>query len=101
VYLIYNVRKIMTNIPSESIRAVCNPWHSWQSLVLSGISVCLVIAWFFMPVPTGYEGLVRKLIFGAFIVLGFVNQYLREKAWRRLVSEEAPDLYKKLNDTSS
>jgi len=91
----------MTNTPSETIRAVRKPWYSWQSLVLSSISVCLVVIWFFMPVPAGYEGLAAKIIVGAIIILGVVNQYLREKAWRRLVSEEAPDLYKKLNATSS
>jgi len=91
----------MSITPSESLRAVRKPWYSWQSLVLSGICVCLVLAWAFMSVPQAYDSIARKIIIGALLVLGVVNQYLRDRAWRRLLAEEAPDLYRKLNDESS
>jgi hypothetical protein len=97
-----------TEIPKEakaqdearaSLDAVRKPWYSWQT---SSLSIPLVVVWLgglFLPsslLPVKWWNTTFLVV--TFVVL-FLNQYYRDKAWRRLIELEAPELHRRLKGT--
>lgn len=78
------------------LSAVRQPWYSWQAPFLHTAIVVLVTCAFFTPSFVTREVWWRVGWVVAVSILLMVNQYLRERAWRKLVEFEAPALHRKL-----
>jgi hypothetical protein len=81
--------------------AVRKPWHSWQTLFLQNAVLVLALCSYFAPSFSMPAKWWRAGLLVASLVLLVVNQHLREKAWRRLIEFEAPELDRKLKGTDA
>jgi len=79
------------------INAVRKPWRSWQSTSLQTAMLALFLVSFFIPGSVVPKNWRRGIFLVCSMALLTINYYIREKAWRRLVEIEAPELHRKLN----
>ena len=99
---------ISTEIPKKmktqsdiraSIAAIRTPWHRWQTSFLQTASVAVMVCWYFVPSSFIPDKWSRGGFAVVLLVLWTLNQYYRDKAWRRLIELEAPELHRKISGT--
>lgn len=84
------------------IERVRIPWYRWQTPALELAAIAIMLCWFFAPQLSQPGNKYLNTAFAAVLLsLGFMNQYLREKAWRRLIESEAPALSREIDDPGS
>ena len=79
-----------------NLEAVRRSWYSWQAPWLLIAVVAVWIVAFFMPASFSAERWLRAALVVLTLIAVLLNQYYRERAWRRLVALEAPALLRKI-----
>jgi len=89
------------NDTRASLAAVRTPWSSWQTPLLQTMAVAVAVCWFFMASSIAQEKWSRVGFPSIFLVLWVLNTWYRERAWLKLIKDEAPELYKKIEKTDA
>jgi uncharacterized membrane protein YoaK (UPF0700 family) len=99
-----------TEVPKEvkaqddaraNLAAVRMPWHKWQTSSLQLAAAILLMCSFAVPGSVVPEKWSRATLLVVALVLWILNDYYRERAWRRFIEREAPELYRKINRHSA
>jgi hypothetical protein len=84
-----------------SLAALRTPWHKWQTPSLQLAAAAAVVGSFLMPSSLAAEKWSRATLLVVMLVLWVLNDYYRERAWRRFIELEAPELHRKLKGTDA